>query len=108
MNAETKEASIIPEWLRHVDLFDSLDHKMLEKLAGEFILERFKPNETVFKQGDQDKKFYVLVAGRVEVIQHSIEGTEIVAILPAEIQSELFAKTYERLTPEQKKMCSVP
>jgi ATP-binding cassette, subfamily B, bacterial len=64
----TQEISIIPEWLKHIPLFSSLEDKTLSKLANQFELQRSEPGQIIVRQGESGEKFYVLVAGTVEVL----------------------------------------
>ncbi len=59
----------IAETISHFDFFKMLadDHKALEDLCGKISLKTFKPNEYIFKQGDQGDVFYVLYEGAVSI-----------------------------------------
>jgi len=75
-NQQTKEIYIIPEWLRRIPLFKSVNQKFLEDAAHEFAVDRKEPDEIIFKQNDRGEKFYILFAGKVDVIQQTETGAE--------------------------------
>jgi CRP-like cAMP-binding protein len=55
------------EHLNVLDLFKNLDEETLQKTASLFSTEEINFGETVFNQGDQGDKFYLIVDGKVEV-----------------------------------------
>ena len=64
-----KVARVRPEWLRQIPLFQSASEHVLAHVAGEFVFENLDGNRTVFEEGDEGDKFYVLARGKVEVVK---------------------------------------
>jgi len=72
----TGQAQVIPQWLKMIPLFESLELESLDKLAGEFSIEHADADSTVFKQGELGEKLYLLVAGIVEIVRIDSQGRE--------------------------------
>jgi len=64
-----KAARVRPEWLREIPLFKNASEHVLEAVAGEFVFEKLDGHRTVFEEGDEGDKFYVLARGKVEVVR---------------------------------------
>lgn len=60
--------------LRSVKLFEKLSESERRKLAASFVLERFKANEVIIRQGDSGKSFYIVKEGTVRV---TVDGNEV-------------------------------
>src|SRR5205085_6452658 len=58
-------ARISPEWLSEVPLFRNAPANVLARVAGELVFERLDGDRTVFEQGDEGDKFYILARGKV-------------------------------------------
>jgi CRP-like cAMP-binding protein len=56
-------------------LFKDLSEDNLALLASLFVFERFQPSTSVFNQGDEGDKFYLILKGRVKVI---VDGQQLV------------------------------
>lgn len=72
------EIKLIPEWLTRIPLFQFFDNPSLQALADEMHMERMDDNMIVFNQGDLGEKFYILVAGKVDVLITDHDGKETV------------------------------
>lgn len=70
IDKSTQEISIIPEWLKQIPLFNSLEENILTKLAHQFELQRHEAEQIIVEQGEPGEKFYVVVAGTVEVLSN--------------------------------------
>jgi ATP-binding cassette subfamily B protein len=68
VDAEGTAARVEPEWLREIPLFADAPNEVLEGVAGELAFERLDANRTVFEEGDEGDKFYILARGKVEVV----------------------------------------
>lgn len=68
-------ATVSPERLRQVPLFDQLDDATLGLAAGLFVTERHPEDRMVIYQGDEGDRFYILVRGAVEVLVAEADGT---------------------------------
>lgn len=71
-----KEISVIPGWLKNIPLFYSLNQDKLEQLATEFTIQTNSSNEIVIKQNCPAEKFYIIVAGAVEVFTQRKDGSK--------------------------------
>ncbi len=67
LSEDMREASIDPQWLKQIPLFKDLNEITLNTMAQEFSLERKDANQVIFSEGDLGDKFYIIVAGVVEV-----------------------------------------
>lgn len=76
-NDATKGTQVIPQWLTLVPLFTSLSPKFLNELSQEFVMERADADQIVFNENDHGEKFYILVAGIVEIVTHR-DGEEVI------------------------------
>ena len=65
---------ITPERLATIPLFHGVDPKLLRWLASEFVSDRIRHGEEVFREGDAPDAFYVVVAGTLEVLQNDLWG----------------------------------
>ena len=61
--------------LRHVEVFQGLATKELERLAGLFEEQRLARGEVLFRQGDKSDRLYLVKDGFVEVqLEDGIDG----------------------------------
>jgi len=70
------QASVAPEWLRRVKLFEQLDDRLLRLAASFFVAECQPAGRHVIHQGDQADRFYIIVRGAVEVLVADEAGVE--------------------------------
>ncbi|HEX3247604.1 MAG TPA: ATP-binding cassette domain-containing protein, partial [Chloroflexota bacterium] len=70
------QASVAPERLRDIPMFSPLDDAALAELSKNLVTENVPEQRTVIQQGDVGDKFYVIVRGRVEVIDENPAGEE--------------------------------
>ncbi len=68
VDAQGTAARIEPEWLRAIPLFANASESVLERVAGELEFERLDQGRTVFEEGDEGDKFYILARGKVDVV----------------------------------------
>jgi len=59
--------------LSKIDLFKDFSEEMLQAIASSLHLQKFKPEEVLFNQGDDGESLFVLVEGLLEV-SSQIEG----------------------------------
>lgn len=57
------------EALRNVDLFSQFSSKDLTRLGRAVVERHYKKGETIVKEGEQAVAFFVIIQGKVEVIQ---------------------------------------
>jgi len=60
--------------LASIPLFEGVEPSLLEWLASEFVSDRVRPGEEVFREGDAPDSFYVVVAGTLEMLQADLWG----------------------------------
>jgi ATP-binding cassette subfamily B protein len=65
---------ITADRLASIPLFHGVEKEVLRWLAAEFVSERVRPGEEVFREGDPPDSFYVVVAGTLEVLQDDLWG----------------------------------
>jgi ATP-binding cassette subfamily B protein len=65
---------ITPERLATIPLFQGVAPAVLEWLAAEFVSDRVRHGEEVFREGDPPDAFYVVVAGTLELLQNDLWG----------------------------------
>ena len=73
VTADGYHASIDPERLAALPLFEQLDAAMLTEAARLFATEQIPEGRTIVHEGDCGNRFYVIVSGSVEVLKR-IEG----------------------------------
>jgi len=69
------------EGLKGIRLFDSLADEDLERIAEKVTIGTFKRNEVIFHEEDTNEYMYIILSGKVKVIQTSEEGKEIILAL---------------------------
>lgn len=67
LSEDMRHASIDPQWLKQISLFKNLDVATLDEIAHLFSLERKDTDQIIFSEGNFGDKFYIIVAGVVEV-----------------------------------------
>jgi CRP/FNR family transcriptional regulator, cyclic AMP receptor protein len=76
------EPSVTIAQLREVGLFGALSDEFLQHLADTLTVLRVVVGDTVFREGDPAREFYVVLDGEMEVLKKSRRGRETrVAIL---------------------------
>jgi ATP-binding cassette subfamily B protein len=60
--------------LREVPLFANLDRAYLKEIAGALITERVPAGRTLIKEGEEGRRFYIVVRGKVSVSAKGSEG----------------------------------
>jgi CRP-like cAMP-binding protein len=75
MSAETTE------FLKHIPLFQGLDHRHLGVIAKTAFERSFQPGDTIVKQGEQGLGMYMIRSGEVEVIHRRGDHEERLATL---------------------------
>lgn len=82
----------VPSSLREVDLlrataiFAPLDGATLDRLASQLEPVRLAPGKTLFEQGDQGDRFYIIATGEVEVL---VDGRPVALERPGEGLGEI-------------------
>ncbi len=72
----TENAKI--DFLRNSDLFSSLTDEELNRIGSKIRIEEFKKNEVVLYEEDTNEFMYIILFGKVKVIQTTEDGKEII------------------------------
>lgn len=72
-----KEDSKI-EFLKKLGLFSSLTHEELSRIAGKIAVKNFKKNQTILYERDTNEFMYIILDGKVKVVQTTDEGKEVI------------------------------
>jgi CRP/FNR family transcriptional regulator, cyclic AMP receptor protein len=70
-----------PEYLRSVELFQNLPDEDLGELAGKTELRDLRRGDVLFGEGDEPTELFVVVDGRIAMVNRSIDGRESVVAL---------------------------
>lgn len=68
----------ILEVLRNIQLFSSLNDDELRQVKGKIEVKRFKKNEVILHEENTNRVMYVILRGKVKVMQITAEGKEII------------------------------
>jgi CRP/FNR family cyclic AMP-dependent transcriptional regulator len=66
------------EFLRNIQLFSSLTDNELNEISSKITLEEFKKNEIVLYEEDTNEFMYIILFGKVKVVQTTEDGKEII------------------------------
>ena len=69
---------MIIETLKKSDMFSKFKDEEFEAISGLFNLKQYKNNETIFLEGDTSDNFYLVAAGSVKVLKHTVMGKDII------------------------------
>jgi CRP/FNR family transcriptional regulator len=78
------------EFLRNIQLFSSLSDEELLHISSSIMLKEFKKNEVILYEQDTNEFMYIILFGKVRVIQTTEDGKEI--ILATHKSNELFGE----------------
>ena len=74
-------AGVDPTVLRRIPLFAEFDDEALAELARLFAVQRFRRQETIFREGEPGEKFYVILSGSVSVVRETGDRRETILSL---------------------------
>jgi CRP/FNR family cyclic AMP-dependent transcriptional regulator len=69
------------EVLRNVPLFATLTDSELKSIVEKVILRKYRKNDVIFHEEDTNEVMYIILSGKVKVVQTSEEGKEIILAL---------------------------
>jgi CRP-like cAMP-binding protein len=73
-----------------VELFDGIEFKNCIKIMAMGLQSKIRVGDLIFRKGDVGREMYVLLRGRVEIIDESSEGDRTLALLgPGETFGEM-------------------
>lgn len=67
--------------LQSIPLFSSLSEEELSKIGEKITVSSYKRNEVIFHEEDTNEIMYIILSGKVKVVQTSEEGREIILAL---------------------------
>jgi len=73
------------EWLKRTELFEALEESQLDALLLHASVESFPEGKTIFNQGDEAVRLYVLVEGAVDL---TIKTGEKIDFMTSKIEKE--------------------
>ena len=76
ISADFTEATLDPESLARVAIFAKLDAPLRQQVADMLRVEEYPTGTTVFQEGEEGDKFYVVARGRARVTSRGADGTE--------------------------------
>jgi CRP-like cAMP-binding protein len=84
--------AIDPAFLRAADLFQNQPEEVLKAVLAQGRLEEFGPGATVFRQGQQGDRLYIVKSGVLEILASSdaaLEAPPVAYLGPGEVLGEL-------------------
>ncbi len=72
---------ILEHGLRNIALFSSLTEEELDEIGGRLVMRSFKKNEVILHEEDTSQYMYMIISGKVKVVQISREGKETILAL---------------------------
>jgi len=73
------------EWLKRAELFESLSESQLDALLSKSIVESFPERKTIFHQGEEASRLYILIEGAVDL---TIKTGEKIDFMTSKIEKE--------------------
>jgi len=64
------------EFIRKVELFDSLSEEELKTISEKFEILEFKKGEILFKENNERRNVYIIFSGKVELLKSTPFGDE--------------------------------
>ena len=56
-------------FLKQHSLFREMTFQQLEQLTARFEIQCYRPGEVLYREGDMDQRFYILVRGAIRVVK---------------------------------------
>ena len=69
---------MIIETLKKSEIFSKLKEDEFKAISSLFNIKQYKNNETIFLEGDSSDNFYLVAAGSVKVLKHTVMGKDII------------------------------
>lgn len=73
------------EWLKKTELFESLNNSQLNVLLSRSSVESFTEGKTIFRQGEEANRLYVLIQGAVDL---TVKAQEQIDFMTSKIERE--------------------
>ena len=83
--------------LSNIDLFKDFSEEMLQAITSSLYLQKFKPEEVLFNQGDDGESLFILVEGLLEVsLQEEGKKKHLSFLRPGSFLGEMALLTGEK------------
>ena len=76
---------VSPEWLKKTELFESLKESQLNVLLSHSSVESFPEKKTIFQEGEEASRLYILIEGAVDL---TLKGQEQIDFMASKIEKE--------------------
>jgi len=76
---------VSPEWLKKTELFDTLEESQLNALLSNSSVKSYSQGETIFQQGEDAKRLYILIQGEVDL---TVRAQEEIGFMTSKIEKE--------------------
>lgn len=76
---------VSPEWLKKTELFDTLEESQLNALLSNSSVKSYSQGETIFQQGEDAKRLYILIQGEVDL---TVKAQEEIGFMTSKIEKE--------------------
>jgi CRP-like cAMP-binding protein len=73
------------EWLKKSELFDTLEESQLNALLSNLSVKSYSQGETIFRQGEEATRLYVLIQGAIDL---TVKAQEQVDFMTSKIEKE--------------------
>ena len=81
--------AIDPAFLREADLFQNQPEEVLKAILVQGTLEEFGPGATVFRQGQEGDRLYIVKSGVLEILASDAEASPVAYLGKGEVLGEL-------------------
>jgi CRP-like cAMP-binding protein len=79
------EGMVAAEWLKRAEIFGALDESQLNALLSMSNVETFPEGKTIFRQGEEANRLYVLIEGAVDL---TVKTGEKIDVMTSKIEKE--------------------
>ena len=73
------------EWLKKTELFGNLNESQLKALLSQSSIESFPEKKTIFQEGEEASRLYILIEGSVDL---TVRGQEQIDFMASKIEKE--------------------
>jgi len=73
------------EWLKKTELFETLEEPQLNALLAHSTAKSFSEGETIFRQGDDAKRLYILIEGTINL---AVKTEEKIDLMTSKVEKE--------------------
>jgi CRP-like cAMP-binding protein len=80
-----EDKMVSPEWLKKTELFDTLEESQLNALLSNSSVKSYSQGETIFQQGEDAKRLYILIQGAVDL---TVKAQEQIDFMTSKIERE--------------------